>query len=638
MKLRARPIVLILLSAFLVAPEVLAQTQPGPKKATKPSNSKSETLELGRSYASLRPEQERLVDDFIRRYNATTGSELIPEQAYDSARLSVRTTYDAVTHALLNAKLTDAQGKSLGHALDLVEAIDEVMGEQSGVGGDRQFRLYVYLKPNAVDVLSQSQEFFRDRENSVYHKGFPICFRLKNGPPSIQFSISRDHKWSDIDVDYRASGFPKGLVNGHLSSSNSDVRAGNNLDRHDGRWSGLNGWWRNVFGQLGSGGKPAKENAAEGLGHIPLNPAMKADQGVDKGAHDFLQSWVVRKQPNKSVAYFSRRSYPCLQTAVAKSRHAVPPGMARLQAMIAMQKFGDSLGPINAVSEAFEPADKWSPSLKEAKNAYASEFRLVSVPADMVPDEECVGTPGGDSSKSSKDKYFATAFRGKQGDSSSRVMSLLWTQEGGYWKIVAIRLEDGKEAGIVPEKVAARAGPSAEAPQSIAGDPAAVRDITEFYQTWVMKRDVVQASTFASQTSYQCLAPPSKDQKNLTPITRIQSGLQQPLTRIASAVNLADMMSSLQPTNDLLRPVEQENSKAFAVMAVPDQKAYSFLCQHRQQPESSPELSPADAKYGTYYLSASRLNYGEEQSPALLLLWTKENAGWKVVAWAVELP
>ena len=251
MKLMARLIVLTLF--LLVAPDlVVAQTQPTPKKAAKPANSKSETLELGKSYASLRPEQKQLVDDFIRRYNATTGSKLIPEQAYDNARLSVRTTFDAVTHALLNAKMTDAQGKSLGRAIDLVDAVDEVMGEQSGVGGDRQFRLYVYLKPNAVDILSRSQEFSRDRDNSVYHKGFPICFRLKNGPPSIQFSISRDHKWSDIDVDYRSSGFPKGLVNGHLSSSNSDVRAGNNLDRHDGRWSGLNGWWRNVFGQLGS--------------------------------------------------------------------------------------------------------------------------------------------------------------------------------------------------------------------------------------------------------------------------------------------------------------------------------------------------------------------------------------------------
>ena len=635
MKQTARLIVLI--GCSLISVElVIAQTQSN-QKAPTAQKPKSKTLELGKSYAALRPEQKRLIDDFIRHYNATTGSDLVAEQSYDSARLSTRTTFDAVTHALLNAKMTDAQGKSLGRAIDLVEAVDQVMGEESGVGGDLQFRLYVYLKPNAVDILGRSQEFSRDRDNSVYHKGFPICFRLKKGPPSIQFSISRDHKLADIDVDYRSSGFPKALVNGHLTASNSDVRAGNNLDRHDRRWSGLNGWWRDVFGQLGTGGKPPKENATERLGNIPLNPGVKADQGIDRSAHDFLATWVVAKEPNRSVAYFSRLSYPCLEAVAQKSSQPVPPGMIRLRTMMAMQKFSDSIGTVNSVADVFEPADKWS-QLKPAKNAYASEFLLVSVPGDMAPDEECVATPNNDTSKGSSGKYFATAFRGKQGDSRNKVMSLLWAQEGDYWKIVAIRIEDSSDAGIVPNNAAAQAVPAVEELRSIAGDPAAIKNITEFYQAWIAKRNVAQASTFASQRSYACLAAPSENQKKLTPIARIQFGLQQPLARIPSGANLSDMMSSLQPQNDLLRPVQQENSKAFAMMAVPDQMADSFLCQNRQLPARTPDLEPADAKYGGYYLTASRLNYGEEQSPALLLLWTKEEEAWKVVAWAVEVP
>jgi hypothetical protein len=44
-------------------------------------------------------------------------------------------------------------------------------------------------------------------------------------------------------------------------------------------------------------------------------------------------------------------------------------------------------------------------------------------------------------------------------------------------------------------------------------------------------------------------------------------------------------------------------------------------------------LKPDDAKYGMYYLSACRFNYGEEESPALLLPWTPENDRWKVIAW-----
>ena len=627
-------LLIFILFPLVVTELVFAQTPP--KNAAASQKPKVDTLELGRSYATLRPEQVRLIDDFIRSYNATTGSGLVPQQVYDNARLSIRTTFDAVTHALLNAEMTDSHGKSLGRAIDLVDAVDQVMGEESGASGDQQFRLYVYLKPNAVDILSRSQEFLHDKDNATYHKGFPICYRLKNGPPSIQFSVSRDHKLSDVDVDYRSSGFPKGLVNGHLSAANSDVRAGNNLALHDGRWSGLNGWWRDVFGQLGSGGAP-KEAPAERLGHIPLNPGVKADQGVDKSAHDFLQSWVVAKEPNESVAYFSRRSYPCLEVLAQKSTQPVPQGMIRLHTMMAMAKFSDSLGAVNSVADVFEPADKWSQASKQAKNAYSSEFRLVSMPTDMGEDEECVAIPPDESSKQSKEKFFATAFRGKTGDRRNKVMSLLWAQEGGYWKIIAIRIEDGSDAGLVPNN-AVLTVPAEDEPRTVAGDPASVKDITQFYQTWIVKRDAAQASRFASRRSYECLPAPSEDQKEFTPIARIQFALEQPLTRIPTKANLSDMMSSMHPVNDLLPSVQQENSKAFAIMAVPDQMADSFLCQHRHLQESSSDLKPADASYGAYYLTASRFNYGEEQSPALLLLWTKEEDDWKIVAWAVELP
>jgi hypothetical protein len=55
--------------------------------------------------------------------------------------------------------------------------------------------------------------------------------------------------------------------------------------------------------------------------------------------------------------------------------------------------------------------------LKELKNAYPAEFRLVSVPPDMARDEECV-VPEEEAGKEFKEKYYATAFRGKQVDSA----------------------------------------------------------------------------------------------------------------------------------------------------------------------------------------------------------------------------
>ncbi len=637
MNLHNRAIVIIF-GVLAATGTICSQTETEPAKATAPANQSSSTKEFGKSYATLRPEQKKLLDDYVSRYNQTTGDKIAPQAAYDAARLSVRTTFDAVTHALLNAKLTDAQGNSLGRAIDLVEAVDDVMGEEADVGGDRQFRIYFYLKPNAFDTLSRSQEFVREKDNGVYHKGFPTCFRLKNGPPSIQVSMSRDRRMADIDVDYRSSSFPKALVNGHLTAGNSDVRAGNNLDKHDARWEGLNGWWREVFGfSLGSGTKPPKEAATGRARPVPLNPSLKADKGIDQSVHDFLKSWIVDKQPNNAIAYFSRRSYPCLEAMAQKNQKPIPPGMVRLRVRIAMEKFNEKVGTVTSVGQAFEAAKSWSPELKEVKNAYPAEFSLMSVPPDMAVDEECVPVPEEEAGKESKGKYYATAFRGKQGDSSNRVMSLLWAEEGKYWKIVAIRLEDSNHASITPGKTAALPVSEAE-PAKIAGDPNAVNDITGFYQSWIGKRDTAKAARYASERSYQCLAAPSEEEKKMKPADRIRGGLERPLEKIPQSPNLSAMMSSVQPVNELVRPVEQENSKAFAIMAVPDQMAGSFLCQRSDLPEGTVDLKPGDAKYGSYYLSASRLNFGEEESPALLLLWAKEKDQWKVIAWAVEVP
>ena len=601
------------------------------------SNSRAEEKSADSTYAMLRPEQKRLVDDYVRHYNTTMGSKIVPQEAYDNARISVRTTFDAVTHALLRAKLTDANGNNLGRAIDFVAAVDEVMGQETHVGGDRQFRLFVYLKPTAIDTLIKSREFFHDKDNSTYHKGFPICYRLKNGPPAIQLSISRDKRMADIDVDYRSSGFPKALLNGHLTAANSDVRAGNNLQRHLDRWEGLDGWWREVFGLLAGGWKQPKD-AAQRASQIPLSPAVKADEGIDKSAHDFLKTWVVDKQPNNSVAYFSRRSYPCLEAIAQKKQIPMPPGMVRLRTELQMKKISDSMGVVNSVGDVFEPAETRSQGLKEAKNAYLAEFRLINLPTDMAQDEECVSVPDDQPGKQSQEKYYATAFRGKKGDSRNKVMSLLWGQEGDYWKILAIRIEDSRDAGIIPRNIAGKKEPAEPEPKTIAGDPEAVKDITQFYELWISRRNPEQALTFVSGRSYPCLAAPSAAEKNLAPNLRIRAALERLLDRIPRQVNLSRMMSGVQPVNELLRPVEHENSTAFAIMAVPDQKADSFLCENRHLPGKSPELKTADARYDSFYLSASHFSFGEEESPALLLLWTKEKGSWRIMAWAVEVP
>jgi hypothetical protein len=119
--------------AWATAQKQMSAKETAPKKQT------SSPREFGNSYVTLRPEQKKLVDDYVSHYNQTAGSKIAPQTAYDGARLSVRTTFDAVTHALLDAKMTEVTLKSLGRAIDLVDAVDEIMGEEAGVGATGSF-------------------------------------------------------------------------------------------------------------------------------------------------------------------------------------------------------------------------------------------------------------------------------------------------------------------------------------------------------------------------------------------------------------------------------------------------------------------------------------------------------------------
>ena len=190
---------------------------------------------FGGAYSELDERRQQLVDDWVARFTKVTGQSLDARSFYDDIlSLSTKTTFDAVTHALMTTPLTDASGQKFGDGLALIERVDSVKGEVSGTSSDRQFRMYVRLTPNAREMLERSREFKRGVDNAVYHKGYPLNYREQRGTPSIQVSIALDGRLADVDVDYRSSSFPVMLFNGHLSASNSDVRAGDNAERHAG--------------------------------------------------------------------------------------------------------------------------------------------------------------------------------------------------------------------------------------------------------------------------------------------------------------------------------------------------------------------------------------------------------------------
>ena len=189
-------------------------------------------------------------------------------------------------------------------------------------------------------MLDRSREFKRGIDNAVYHKGYPINYREQRGTPSIQVSIALDGRLADVDVDYRSSSFPVMLFNGHLSAANSDVRAGDNAERHAGRWTGFQNWWRSFFGA----GVERAPDAKEAIPAFTLPKVPRAGKkNIKEMVPDFLQAWLVEGNVVAAMGYVSERSYACLAQD-APDPSAFDRGLAPIQILVNLKAAHDALG------------------------------------------------------------------------------------------------------------------------------------------------------------------------------------------------------------------------------------------------------------------------------------------------------
>src|SRR5215472_9540026 len=380
------------------------------------------------TYEELSPVQRKLIDEWYAEYNQMTHDNSQPTE-YNQFSLSTRTTFEAVTHALMTTQLTDKSGKPIGTALDLVESIEAINGKVPRARGDLQFRLYVVLKPDALAKLKASSEFFRDRDNTVYHHGYPLNYRQDGGAPSIQVSVAKDTRHADIDVDYRSAKFPAALVNGHLTAANSDVRAGGNTQKHLQRWQGLADWWHNLFGF------PEEVEASESImeGEIPPIP-RKGEDKVEAAAADYLTAWLVEQKPNLSAAYLSSLSYSCLEEYGPDSGKVVSAGVAPYLAANEMAAVNRVMGKVNTLQDAVEPLSLHDQNLRPAKQRHGTSFSLYQVSnglaADFICDPERAfddfNKMRAEGSASKYGSYFASVFRLKGPKAKSDAVTVLW--------------------------------------------------------------------------------------------------------------------------------------------------------------------------------------------------------------------
>jgi hypothetical protein len=626
---------------FLMMPGLVVSAQP----AKKSSGNQEQDIQFGGTYANLKPEQRRLVDEWFRQFNEVAKENLKASEDYDELSLSVRTTFEAVTHALMTSKLTDKNGRSLGTALDVVQYIETVHGKVPEARGDLQFRIYVALKPTALQTLEESREFKRGRDNTRYHKGYPLNYRQQGGVPGIQISSSTDGKRADIDVDYRSAKFPAAIVNGHLSSANSDVMAGDNHNRHVDRWSGFANWWNNIFGVPLKESNLTDEEIKGGRGYIPVFP--RAGKGKpEEAVYDFLNSWLVEQQPNLAVAYISPRTYSCIDQVPSDEKKKINPGLIPYYIMIEMKSANRVIGKPARLADAAESVHPNDPALKIINQPHNAEFALFEVPEDIAFDFECTNRNGiGDMPETKKPgrkrgKYLGASLRLKTPKAKGALLIILWAKEGNYWKIVSWDVDPDKFAGEEsPDTAPAKAEIKLE---RVTAAPDLINNVQGFFDAWFVKQNFKEAAGYLSEQCYPCInLYLDEEEKKVRNWQEGQRTLIEGMKKISEVVgkksDVADAIRGSTPTHPALKLITHPQEKAYTLVSVSDEMAKALECTSQVSGVRIAEKVGGAPVYGNYYGAIFELKIQGDPA-SLRLLWGRESAQWKIIAYSIEVP
>ena len=591
--------------------------------------------QFGGEYAGLDARRQQLIADWVVRFNDVTGQTAAAAPFYDSqVRMSARTTFDAVTNALMRTTLTDESGQPMGDALDLIERIEMARGRVAGAKSDQQFRMYVRLTPTAIDTLAKSREFERGADNTVFHKGYPISYRQQGGAPSIQVSIAVDHRRADVDVDYRNSGFPAALFNGHLTTANSDVRAGDNYDRHNNRWTGFQNWWRNFFGIRAD---PSDDAADQRPGALPATPRA-GKKNIDAMMHDFLTAWLVDNDTLGAYSYFSERSHACL-TEDGDGGPATG-GNAPFALITALKKARAVLGPRTSLEGAAVGVRLTMPALRVVTQPYQSRFVIYSIPDDVAAGFDCASrhTPGDNRKVQRKyGKYFGATFYIDVPGGKDHSLALLWAQEAGYWKIVSWQAEpEGDDAPqlAAPPTVAPAAARSP-------ADAALVDAARGFLDSWLIRKNYDEAFRHLSPAAYACYdltrgpgLPASTSVEDAGRLIRIgleRGGAQAPTSR-----NLEELIQSVEPIHPDVRVLDHRFSTAFTLTSLPDAIAEAGSCATRAR--GGQMAGSAPPVYGRAFGMNLRFRTQGGETPVLRTLWLNDAGRWRIASYDVESP
>lgn len=619
------------LLAGIAAAPLLLQVIPGAPVT-------AQTRDLGGTYEQLHPKQQALIGRWVDEYKAIYKRQLTAEYIYNRLPLSARTTFQAVTHALMNSRLTSKDGKAMGTALDLVDVVERVSGQVPEARGDRQFRVYVFLKPGAVNKLYQAKEFERGHDNTVYHIGYPMNFRQQGGVPSIQISVARTGRRADVDVDYRSSSPVKALVSGHLTSANSDVRAGNNESVHNRRWNGLANWWQSIMAAFIE--KAPQREPEEGLTPGAEMERRRVAKGpIHEAVHAYLTDWLIKQEPEQLLPLFSVKAYPCVAEFGGDSRPDSK--MALLRILRRLQDRNRSLGKVARLEDVVTPVSYRLPDALPVSHAYERVFSLQEVHEDTAWTTDCrlryrlQMTESVPRPPHRLHSTYVASMRIKNPAEPQVFLVQTWAQEGGEWRIVSFDLK--RKTMTPPADLLTAAGPG------VGANPGAAEvsgEAEKLLGLWLMKKQSEEAAKFFLPESYACdvfaEAGSAAGEGGQGSVKRVLEFLNEVAGHALPDTNLNGVITAAEAGHPDLRPLAHSRAGAFLLAETSGELLRTGGC--GLDLRAARRAAAKGGAEGKGIATIFRLVRGAgEESGGITLNWKKSAQGWRITSYSVDV-
>jgi len=425
--------------------------------------------------------------------------------------------------------------------------------------------------------------------------------------------------------------FPASLLNGHLTASNSDVRAGRNFDRHLNRWAGFQNWWNSFFGVDIREQAPAPTESSSPR----LKPPRAGKANVEVMVNDFLKAWLVEGDIATAMGYISERAYACLAQD-SDDPSAFDRGLAPIQLMVNLKSAHDSLGPHHSLDGLVVGTRLALPALRVVSQRHQSQFVLYSVPDDVAATLDCqnrftLADPA--KVKRAYGNYSGATFHiaGRR----DAPVALLWARERGYWKIVSwVAGSDDATTPPpepVPETTVAR----------VSADSTLVSAARGFLESWLVRKDYNAAFNYLSPDSYDCYnlernpeSPPATSSEEAG--RRLRPALESVGRAIGPSRSLDALLTAVDPFLSTTRVMNHSFARVFSLTSIPNALADASECAARAGGTSVPD--PLPLEYGEGFGMNVRFKTLSGEAAVLRALWRKDNGNWRITSFDIEQP